>query len=333
MKKTILLILSVTLLLSVSWSSATATPPVNRIKIANNPLTNANKVLKIRYYLQSKAIVGIKVTKNKRTIKLLRKARLQKKGRHIFRWNGRGKGNKLVPAGRYTLKIAIRNPKSRKLILKFAKITLKKSVRKRPSKPIEETPITTPPPSTPESNPLFSDYFDRPDGLIADNYGHSDPLNKWDVTSQSFYVKDNQGYTNSPVFRVRTYKNDFSNFILKADMKKMDRGIEAWEGLAVFIRYQDPYNLYIVSLRDDNKIHIKKKYNGIYTTLAIVPLDTSKLNYWYKIKVVANGNNIQAYVDDIKYLEINDSTFTSGRVGIRTDNIEAYFDNFEVWTQ
>jgi hypothetical protein len=180
------------------------------------------------------------------------------------------------------------------------------------------------------SNLVFYDYFDRPDGLLADHYGNGDPLNKWEVTSQSFYAKNSHGWTNSPVFRAINKLGEFSNFTLQAKMMKMNQGNDPWEGLQLFVRYQNSDNLYAVGLRNDNTIHIKKKVSGVYTTIGQTPLDTNRLGYWYKVKVVANGDRIQVFVDEVKYLDVQDSSFSEGKVGIRTDNIEAYFDDFIV---
>lgn len=304
-----LLLLVMSLPTSMTYAGPINTSGITQIKLANNPLiASQNKKLNVRYSLHRKAIVGAKILNRKGTVRILRRSRLQRRGLHRLYWNGRGRGNRLVPQGTYTLKIAVRDLK-----------TTRVAVRKKRIMVVNEL--------------IFFDYFDRPDGLIADNYGHSDPLGKWKVTSQSFYAKDSMGYTNSPVFRAITQKTDFTNFLLKADMKKMDLAIEPWEGLQLFFRYRDADNLYVAGIRNDNQIQLKKKVNGIYTTLGTAPIDGNKLGYWYKMVVMAKGTNIQIYVDGTKYIEANDASLSAGRAGIRTDNIEAYFDNFEVFTQ
>ncbi|MBI4744784.1 MAG: carboxypeptidase regulatory-like domain-containing protein [Actinobacteria bacterium] len=195
---------------------------------------------------------------------------------------------------------------------------------------ISPTVIMSPINNFSNSNLVFFDYFDRPNGLLADHYGNSDPLNKWEVTSQSFYAKDGRGWTNSPVFRAISKDSRFSNFTLQAKMMKMNQGNDPWEGLQLFVRYQDSDNLYAVGLRNDNTIHIKKKVSGVYTTIGQAPLNTNRLGYWYNVKVIAIEERIQVFVDEVKYLDVQDSSFSEGKVGIRTDNIEAYFDDFIV---
>lgn len=192
------------------------------------------------------------------------------------------------------------------------------------------TVIMSPAGNPSNANLVFYDYFDRPDGLLADHYGNNDSLNKWEVTSQSFYVKNGYGWTNSPVFRAINKNGSFSNFTLQAKMMKTNQGNDPWEGLQLFVRYQNSDNLYAVGLRNDNTIHIKKKVSGVYTTIGQTTLDTNRLGHWYKVKVVASDARIQVFVDEVKHLDVQDSSFSEGKVGIRTDNIEAYFDDFIV---
>ena len=192
-------------------------------------------------------------------------------------------------------------------------------------------PVPEPAPAL-ENNILFSDNFDRADQIIDDAGNRVDPLGKWSVTAGVFSVKSMHGYTNNSVFRVVTERSDFSNLTFKADLMKKDLGVEAFDGLQLFFRYKDPDNLYVAGLRNDNQIQLKKKVNGIYTTLGQASIESNKLGYWYHMIIVVNGNHLEVYVDGKKYIDKYDSSLTSGKVGIRTDNIEAYFDNVEVLT-
>ena len=176
--------------------------------------------------------------------------------------------------------------------------------------------------------PFYDDFNDRPDGLIADNYGINDPLGKWDVTSQRFYSINHQGYTNSPVFRAVTYQSDFNDVDVSSDMMRTNTGIEDYDGLQLFFRYKDANNLYVAGLRKDGQLHLKRKYRKKYTTLALVPYVTVP-GVFYNFRIVAVGGSIKVYVNGVGQIAVRDSTFTIGKVGMRTDNIEAYFDNFQ----
>lgn len=128
---------------------------------------------------------------------------------------------------------------------------------------------------------MFSESFDGTDGVMADEYINNgiDPTGRWDVTSGVLKISGNYGYTDSPVFRVVTQKSDFTNFTLNAGLLKKTPAIEAYEGLQLFFRYQDQYNLYVARIRNDNSIHLKKKVNDVYYTLVHVPLPT-KNDHW-----------------------------------------------------
>jgi hypothetical protein len=62
---------------------------------------------------------------------------------------------------------------------------------------------------------------------------------------------------------------------------------------------------------------------------------TYSLNTVYHIKIVTSGANIKVYVTDMKTPKINytdANPFISGKVGIRSCNVHAHFDNFTVKT-
>jgi len=73
---------------------------------------------------------------------------------------------------------------------------------------------------------------------------------------------------------------------------------------------------------------------GSRTQLASVSISIGS-NSWHQLKVIFNGSNHQVWLDDIKYIDVNDGTYTgSGYVGLRTSNsstTEGYqgqFNNF-----
>ena len=57
-----------------------------------------------------------------------------------------------------------------------------------------------------------------------------------------------------------------------------------------------------------------------------------RLNRWYRLQVVANGNQFKCYVDDKLILEYKDSTLQRGQVGLAAacHTTIAYFDDFMV---
>jgi len=283
---------------------------ITSIGISNNPVNvDIGKSLIVKYRVLKGSRVTAKILNaNKKVIKTIILKKYQKPGIYSLKWNGKDSNGNLTVNGTYSLSIYA------KAVSVYSVYSYKTRVKV----------INT---------LLFSEYFNRADGLLADNYGTNDPLGKWDVTSQRLYVKNYQGYTDSPVFRAVTIKSDFSNFSLSSDMMKTKLGVDDWDGLNLFFRYKDPDNLYVAGLRNDNFLQLKKKVGGTYYTLAQVSLDSTQLNHWYNLKVIAKGSNIQVFVDGQKNIEVVDTSFTSGKVGIRTDNIDAYFDNYKVYSQ
>lgn len=107
-----------------------------------------------------------------------------------------------------------------------------------------------------------------------------------------------------------------------------------WQGIHLFTRYRTENDLYAASLRSDGSVYFKKKLCGTYTTLATGTLKDQAGNpkpfntkQWYKLTLVAIGNHIDFYVDNVLQLSITDGTFSWGTSGIRTDYANVYLDD------
>ena len=139
---------------------------------------------------------------------------------------------------------------------------------------------------------LFQDRFDRPDGLVTNEWAFSHPDDRdavvspdWYMTSGSLFTSGQVGWsgvpdrrapdavsakgTGSAVFRLVTHRRDFGNvavsFSLRNDevMSTASTPPVAWDGVHVFLRYQSPDRLYSASAnRRDGTVVIKKKCPG-----------------------------------------------------------------------
>ncbi|GAC1538122.1 MAG: hypothetical protein NVS2B17_11700 [Candidatus Velthaea sp.] len=192
----------------------------------------------------------------------------------------------------------------------------------------------------------------------------------WEVTSGSLFARYGSAYTgipdhrspnadssngtNSAVFRCRTKKADFGDVSVEfnlRDVKLYDRtgvGPHSYDGVHVWVRYQSEYELYAVTVnRRDGLVVIKKKTpggasnGGSYFTLAQaqyrVPFGATQ-----HVRVVArnlaNGSvTIVLQIDGLTLLQALDAgtiggapIVNPGRLGIRGDNSEFYFDAFKV---
>lgn len=190
----------------------------------------------------------------------------------------------------------------------------------------------------------------------------------WIVTSGSLFVDHGAAWSgvpdsrppdvasrdgnNSAVFRLVTARDDLGDSTLSVRLL-VDRLVDTsatpahdWDGVHFFTRYQDPQSLYSVSVaRRDGKVAIKKKVSteadgeGVYYTLA-EEREPTPLGAWRLIDVVTrdirDGVEIQLKIDGRSVLAATDKGVGGppirepGRLGIRADNTEFHFDDFEV---
>jgi|GEM_PF-3874317 len=101
----------------------------------------------------------------------------------------------------------------------------------------------------------------------------------------------------------------------------------------ILLRYQNTSNFYYGQYhRDNRKYRIIKVQNGVWTTLAEVAA-SGVVNYsFHPIRFVAKGTNLKLYFDGTARLEVNDSTFSAGKVGIYSRSYYHKFDDFRVTT-
>lgn len=93
----------------------------------------------------------------------------------------------------------------------------------------------------------------------------------------------------------------------------------------------DAFNGYYVGLNAEfNKIEVGKMDGG-YTELAAPTVDLAS-DYWHHLRVEMWGDEIRVYLnlEEVPRVKIQDSTYTSGGVGVRTYKAEVSFDNMQV---
>ena len=221
------------------------------------------------------------------------------------------------------------------------------------------------------------DDFDRPNSLVTNEYAywHRDAPGgvvspTWIMTSGSLFVRDHVAWTgipdtaspdpmsiygtNSNIFRLLTRAEDNGDvtfgFRLRVLRFTSDRTSSAdnWDGVHVFVRYQNPALLYYVSVsRRDGTVAIKKKIlggdtnGGTYYTLAT---GTAPLRFgsWEAIRVSSRNNSdgsvtIKLFIDGRLLMTGRDTgagdsppITQPGRIGIRGDYAEFEFDDFSV---
>jgi hypothetical protein len=228
-----------------------------------------------------------------------------------------------------------------------------------------------------QHQPLLADDFSQPDGLITNEFAYFNPGNPqavrspiWMVTSGSLFARDNTGWTGVPdrgatgprsasandssIFRAVTQRADLQNvtvsfgLLLQRFMPAAGGSPPGWQGVHVFLRYQSPALLYVVSVdRRDGVIVIKKKVpggsvdGGTYYTLATAS-GGRVAGRWEQVRVSAanigaEGVRIRLWLNGRLRLQAVDygagdvaPILQPGRVGLRGDYTEFEFSHFTV---
>jgi hypothetical protein len=100
----------------------------------------------------------------------------------------------------------------------------------------------------------------------------------------------------------------------------------------IILRAQDGRNYLLVRANAlENNFRLYTVVNGKRSTIASAKVTEPKLGEWHKIRVVAQGPKIQAYLNDALLLDHADKTFTGGWIGLWTkaDSVTE-FANLEV---
>ncbi|GAC1366501.1 MAG: hypothetical protein NVSMB32_10870 [Actinomycetota bacterium] len=173
---------------------------------------------------------------------------------------------------------------------------------------------------------LFTDSFNRPDGLITNEYAywHPNATNRvtspgWVQTSGSVFARGGTAWsgvpdtrppnatssngTNSAVFRLHTKRSDFGSVAVSMGLRNnglsttASTPAEAWDGVHMFLRYQSAYTLYYASInRRDGTVVIKKKVpggpsnGGTYYQLGSSAAHAVPYGVWQQIKATVRNN-------------------------------------------
>ena len=125
-------------------------------------------------------------------------------------------------------------------------------------------------------------------------------------------------------------KERFSTLDLSVRFKPISGRIDASGGLV--FRAQDAANYYIVranALEGNYRLYTFK--NGIRHQIASASVTPPTLGQWHTLRITAQGDHIQAWLDGTLYLDHHDDSFATGYVGLWTkaDSVTA-FDDFRV---
>jgi len=97
----------------------------------------------------------------------------------------------------------------------------------------------------------------------------------------------------------------------------------------IIFRAKDGMNYLLVRANAlENNFRLYTIVNGKRSTVASARVTEPKLGTWHRIRVVAAGPKIQAYLDDALLLDHQDKTFTEGWIGLWTkaDSVTEFAD-------
>jgi len=100
----------------------------------------------------------------------------------------------------------------------------------------------------------------------------------------------------------------------------------------IIFRAKDGRNYLLVRANAlENNFRLYTMVKGRRSTIASARVTEPKLGEWHRIRVVAKGPKIQAYLDDALLLDHEEKTFTGGWVGLWTkaDSV-IEFDDFTI---
>lgn len=204
------------------------------------------------------------------------------------------------------------------------------------------------PTGLPQEKPLLSESFDGKLGSALDSgKAWEDQSFKFNLKLRSkWYFAVNHAY-HEPYIPFE-YSDDPSTYLESI----VTAGDSSWSdyafrltvepldnyGFGIVFRYQDINNYFRVMVVRDPKaggpyVSLEKRVNGKLSTISIVKKGSGFYgNYnpgqWYRLKVTANKENLEVFVDGNSIIKAPDKTFTKGKIGLLAwEHSSAFFDD------
>jgi hypothetical protein len=208
----------------------------------------------------------------------------------------------------------------------------------------KQVPTPTPPPPAPVSNEKV---------VLSDNFQRSDPRwrqvrGQWGINAGKLtQVRDdarelNAIYYYDPLIvadaditlRGVTMMADLPQFTTAADQELL-RTKRQIAGAGIVFRYQDENNFYLFRTAGEDGLVLGKMVDGEWHDLANPrAADFAgvllKMDAPYNLRVRVAGKTIQCWIADKAVANLEDPSFTTGRVGVSTFRSKATFQSIRV---
>jgi len=164
---------------------------------------------------------------------------------------------------------------------------------------------------------LFSDDFE--DGNAS---GWSASGGSWGIASDGSQV-----YRQSTVSgtSLSLAGSSWTDLVLEARVKPISFSGGS-EYAAIIARAQSTSTYYYLSIRNANKVEIKRVVNGSQSVLQSVAF-TVNTGTWYTLRFELAGSSLRGFVNGTQYVSVSDSSIAAGQVGLATFNGTASFDS------
>lgn len=213
---------------------------------------------------------------------------------------------------------------------------------------------------TTTSESPWSEYFDYADGELIECARDWSRRSYLDTTAGCMYGRHvgssstpyTRGWTTIHNFRAVAFKNTSSGRARYTNTRTEARfNVAALQptdgdvrGINLFARYKDADNLYVATFRSNGRISISSKVNCNYRAIA-AGTHSFKLNAWHKLRLDVgrqpDGRDLLVYyVDGVEVLRgysavnngiVEANHLSSGTVGIRTDYVDVYLDDWRAF--
>jgi hypothetical protein len=176
--------------------------------------------------------------------------------------------------------------------------------------------------------------LNRKEVLFSDDFSSGFP--KWKMVAGQWFIEDEE--------LARPYMEKCCQFIVAGSSYWSDYTAEVKgkfaeesrhmpsEAIGLAFRVHDDRHLYLFDLkRENNFVGLYKKV-GNYSLIKSVKLNfTVEQNVWYKLRVELKGENIKCYLGDNLMIEVNDTTYLNGMIGLKSSNAYSHWDDAVVY--